>query len=130
MKNHNVGNYFEESEFACKGEECGCGHSLPEGGMNQDLLLLLNNVRARLGGAIHISSGFRCPIHNANVGGVENSFHTQGVAADCVQDILSVEEFASLVESVMEDMGIEGGVGRYYDDGFVHVDVRGYTARW
>lgn len=122
--------YFSEDEFRCKGEECGCGHSLPENGMDATLLILLEEVRSRLGSAITISSGYRCPIHNANVGGVIDSQHVQGCAADCIQSVLSIDDFATLVEDTMADLGIEGGIGRYYDEGFVHVDTRGYTARW
>lgn len=34
-------------------------------------------------GVIHISSGYRCPRDNQAVGGVSNSQHVLGMAADC-----------------------------------------------
>jgi uncharacterized protein YcbK (DUF882 family) len=33
-------------------------------------------------GPMHIASGFRCPKHNAAVGGKPNSYHLLGLAAD------------------------------------------------
>lgn len=43
----------------------------------------LEGVRVRLGGApIIISSGYRCPVLNARVGGSERSQHMTGQAAD------------------------------------------------
>lgn len=46
------------------------------------LALELENVRALLGHPVTISSGFRCPDLNAAVGGVANSDHVRGLAAD------------------------------------------------
>lgn len=48
------------------------------------LAMELENVRALLGFPITISSGFRCPDLNAAVGGVPNSDHVRGLAADFV----------------------------------------------
>ena len=45
-----------------------------------DLVLL--PARIRLGLPIAVSSGYRCPRLNAAVGGVPNSQHLQGLAAD------------------------------------------------
>ena len=44
----------------------------------------LEHVRATLGGAMHIDSGYRCPALNKAVGGVPTSAHTTGFAADFV----------------------------------------------
>ena len=43
---------------------------------------VLEPVRERLGRPIIVNSGYRCPIHNAAVGGVANSQHLRGEAAD------------------------------------------------
>ena len=49
----------------------------------QDLCrLLLEPARQLLGGALYINSGFRCPALNTLVGGVINSAHLDGRAAD------------------------------------------------
>lgn len=58
---------------------------LPEGveGNLQALVEeVLEPVRERLGRPITVNSGYRCPIHNAAVGGVANSQHLRGEAAD------------------------------------------------
>ncbi len=74
--------------MACSGENC-CGHSSP---MDSLFLTLLDRVREESGGAIKVNSGFRCKIHNAEVGGVETSLHTKGRAADCVAARCSLKE--------------------------------------
>lgn len=43
---------------------------------------VLEPLRARLGHPVKINSGYRCPELNKAVGGVPNSFHLQGRAAD------------------------------------------------
>lgn len=47
---------------------------------------VLEPVRERLGKPIVVNSGFRCPVHNAAVGGVANSQHMKGEAADITCD--------------------------------------------
>lgn len=106
--------YFTLQEFACKHCE-----QLPPGGMNPVLLEKLDALRERIGAPIYISSGYRCPYHNAVVGGVSNSQHVLGNAADIICSAVSVEQLANEAAAVGFD-----GIGRYYYDGFVHVDVR------
>lgn len=48
------------------------------------LALFLDTIRTRFGSAILVSSGFRCTLLNQKVGGVSNSQHTKGLAADLV----------------------------------------------
>lgn len=106
--------YFATSEFCC--QHCG---ALPEGGMNPVLLEKLDQLRELAGRPIIVTSGYRCPAHNAEVGGVPDSQHVQGNAADIYCDGLTVDELADLAVQVGMD-----GIGRYYDQGFVHCDVR------
>ena len=47
---------------------------------------LLQPIRDAIGGPIIISSGWRCPRLNELVGGVGNSWHLSGRAADCEFD--------------------------------------------
>lgn len=82
--------HFAESEFACR-----CCGTLPITGISMALLLGLERLRLRINRPINISSGYRCPDHNRAVGGVWNSQHVKGTAADI-----------------------------YVDGGFVHVDMR------
>ena len=44
----------------------------------------LDGIRAKFGKPILISSGYRCPMLNKAVGGVANSQHLKGLAADIV----------------------------------------------
>ena len=51
----------------------------------QDLCLhVLEPLRRHLGHPIRISSGYRCTMVNVGVGGVANSQHTRGEAADII----------------------------------------------
>lgn len=44
----------------------------------------LDRIREKLGRPILVNSGFRCPMLNKAVGGVANSQHLKGLAADVV----------------------------------------------
>ena len=43
---------------------------------------VLDPAREKLGMPVVVNSGFRCPLHNKTVGGVYNSQHVSGQAAD------------------------------------------------
>lgn len=64
---------FSRDEFAC---ECGCGRGLEIGDIDPGLIVHLEGMRAEIGRPMFITSGCRCPQHNKDVGGVENSVHT------------------------------------------------------
>lgn len=67
--------HFSLSEFRCK---CGCGQVI----VVPALIELLEYVREFSGFPIIITSGYRCPDHNAAVGGEPSSAHLTGEAAD------------------------------------------------
>lgn len=70
--------HFRMEEFRCR---C-CGRvAFPE---NVEALVenVLDPAREKLGAAIVVNSGYRCPKHNKEVGGVSNSQHMKGEAAD------------------------------------------------
>lgn len=53
----------------------------------------LDVIREKVGKPILISSGFRCPVLNKAVGGVSNSQHQKGLAADLIcADMESLEK--------------------------------------
>lgn len=57
------------------------------------LAVYLDGIRAKLGKPILVSSGYRCPMLNKAVGGVVNSQHLKGLAADLVcSDMESLEK--------------------------------------
>ena len=72
--------WFKEKEFACK---C-CGQLPPLARENVKALVseVLDPVREKLGMPIVVNSGYRCEKHNKDVGGVKNSQHLKGEAAD------------------------------------------------
>lgn len=112
--------YFSAEEMACK-----CCGSLGDG-IDVRLQNVLDTMREMAGRPLVLSCCYRCPSHNAEVGGVPNSQHVLGTAADVlVPDGMTVDELANIAEAAGAD-----GIGRYYNAQFVHVDTRGYAARW
>lgn len=91
------------------------------------LIEALEALRALVEKPVIITSGYRSPAHNEQVGGAQYSYHTTGEAADIKVAGLSVFELYTLADQV-EAFG-DGGIG-IYDGGFVHVDVRYGRARW
>ena len=76
---------------------------------------VLDPLREWYGKPIYVNSGYRCPELNKVVGGVENSFHVSGCAADI--DARSYEENKKLFDYIRENLpftevGWEGG-GRW-----------------
>jgi len=113
-----VSPHFREAEFACN--HCG---ELASGGIPQELINVLEQVRAHYNQPVTINSGYRCPTHNANVGGATNSQHLLGTAADIVvKNVSPSKVYADL------DPYHDGGLGKYGT--FTHIDVRGSRARW
>ena len=84
------GDIWSESEFFTREEfRCQCGGKYCNGfpvEPERELLRVCNEIRRRLGVPVSIvdsgGSGVRCPQHNAAVGGVANSNHLYGKAAD------------------------------------------------
>nr|DAU76166.1 MAG TPA: peptidase [Caudoviricetes sp.] len=83
--NNNIGNgsstHFKKAEFAC---ECGGRYcnGYPGGTTSSKLLSILEAIRSYYGKPITITSGQRCATFNAQVGGISNSAHRFGRAAD------------------------------------------------
>ncbi|MBW1991811.1 MAG: DUF882 domain-containing protein [Deltaproteobacteria bacterium] len=119
---------FSRREFACK---CGCGWD----DIDLRLVEALQRLRDLLGRPVYVLSGCRCPKHNREVGGARFSYHmpvegrnTQGMAADVYVRGMPVYVLAAQAQQIQEFR--DGGIGRYEDSGFVHLDIRGYPARW
>jgi uncharacterized protein YcbK (DUF882 family) len=71
--------HFTLAEFRCR---CGCGgESKPEILVNlKKVAAMLEQVRQACGGRA-VTSGYRCPKHNAAVGGAKGSLPLEGKAA-------------------------------------------------
>lgn len=83
--NSNIGSgsstHFKKAEFKC---ECGGRYcnGYPAGNTSAALLNILERIRAYYGKPITITSGQRCATYNRMVGGITNSAHRFGKAAD------------------------------------------------
>ena len=110
--------HFAKSEFTC---HC-CGRGANK--IHPRLIELLEELRAKAGVPLHINCGYRCPAHNAEVGGVPNSQHVLGTAADITIPAISFSKAQQLVRSI--DFDGKGWYPPVDSSGlwFIHVDVR------
>ena len=114
-----VSPHFALSEFACN--HCGTVIAPPP-----KLVEWLEEIRAFFDNRpIEITSGTRCPAHNLAVDGASESLHLEGVASDIKVEGVSPEAVFNFVDTLVGD---EGGAAEY--ETFVHLDARGYRARW
>ena len=117
--------YFRRTEFACQcgGKYCNGFPCEPA----EETVKICDEIRKRAKVPITISSGIRCEKHNAEVGGVANSNHKYGKAADLICS-LSPEALKEIAEAVTAEMiPGRGGIGLY--SWGVHVD-NGTYSRW
>lgn len=105
---------FKSTEFDCKGKGC-CDETM----IDEALITWLQKIRDHFGVSVHVNSGFRCPFHNANVGGATTSHHMRGMAADITVKGKTPREVAQYAEQI----GIKR-IGLYEtnkDGYFVHI---------
>ena len=67
------------------------------------LALFLDGIREAWGGGIIVTSGYRCPDLNKKVGGVSNSVHMLGYAADIIPANGRLDEFAEFLRGYLSD---------------------------
>jgi len=83
-----------------------------------------------------VRESFRPPVLNEAVGGARGSQHMYGNAADLiVRDVdnngkVDVKDKQILLELLEKIIGNSGGIGRYPGTTSIHIDVRGFRARW
>lgn len=127
-----TGTFWDNSEFFDREEfRCQCGGKYCDGfpvEPEQELVRVCNEIRRRLGVPVSIvdggGSGVRCPRHNASVGGVGNSNHLYGRAAD-LHSSKSPQEMARVAEEVL---GHTGEIGIY--SWGIHVGVNCKYSRY
>ena len=105
---------FKSTEFDCKGKGC-CDETM----IDEELINWLQKIRDHFGVSVNVNSGFRCPFHNANVGGATTSHHMRGMAADITVKGKTPREVAQYAEKI----GIKR-IGLYETDKdghFVHI---------
>lgn len=124
-----TGTFWDEIEFFDREEfRCQCGGKYCNGfpvEPQEKLVRTVDEIRRRLGVPVQIvtagGSGVRCRQHNANVGGVANSLHLTGNAAD-LHSCKSPEEMARVAEEVL---GNTGELGIYHWG--IHVGIGSYS---
>jgi len=72
-----------------------------------------------------VNSWYRDPAYNARIGGVTNSMHLTGGAADVVKIGFTPDEVADMLERHPDSDKF--GIGRYRS--FTHIDIRGMIGR-
>ena len=113
--------HFRESEFTCNHCNSLEGHTVA-----QELLAVLEACRAHFDGApVTVNSGYRCQVHNTNVGSTEHSQHRKATAADIVVTGVSPSTVHAYFSAQYPG---KYGLGRY--NSFTHIDVRTGPARW
>ena len=102
--------YFNINEFDSP-DAIGSGES-----MDKEFLSRLDQARLIADTPFKITSGYRTPKHNAKVGGVPNSSHIIGHAADiaCTDSVSRYRIITSLLKAGFNRIGIA--------DSFIHVD--------
>jgi uncharacterized protein YcbK (DUF882 family) len=117
---------FSLEEFKCKD-----GGDIPNSALLNitELARNLEVLRTAINKPIQITSGYRSPKYNAKIGGVKDSQHLRGTAADIKVKGITPKEVALVIEGLIESGKMkEGGVGVYPT--FTHYDIRGRKARW
>ena len=118
----NLSKYLLRSEY-----ECSHCHQLPPDLFVHDirrpyseLFDIFDSVRERWGKPIPVSSGYRCPYHNSQIGGALCSPHMFGVALDLdLPNTEEVEELFTLIDTDFDHLRI----GKYTESGtFLHID--------
>ncbi len=89
------------------------------------------------GNGFKVHCGYRTPSYNENVGGASRSRHIKGEAVDMtIYDINKDGKYTNVDKQIIVDLlekeiiKGQGGIGLYPGTNIVHMDVRGYHARW
>jgi len=148
--------HFQLKQFLCKQESGWPKYVL----VNPVLLVKLEHLIDGLVekgldvSTLFIMSGYRTPYYNKAIGNVKYSRHIYGDAADIyvdenldgviddldgneirnMLDAMVIHEVLSDLENNPENEHLIGGIGKYKKNSahtyFIHVDTRGYKARW
>lgn len=102
--------YFTQEEFKCKCGKC------PVKEVDPALLSRLNSLRAAYGKPLYVVSGIRCVEYNKKVGGVIDSAHMSGQAADLFCN-MSYDRYQLMFHTI----GLFNRIG--IGTSFIHVDV-------
>jgi len=93
--------------------------SVQVGCFKPDLMRVIKTVETHFGKPVVVTSGYRDPQHNREVGGAEESMHKSCEAADIQIDGISKWDIAQYIRSLPN----RGGVGTYCHTDSVHLDT-------
>ena len=110
--NVQLGRHFKVKEFACK-------DGSPVVFIDEHLYTILDILRNEIGKPVIVTSGYRTPKRNEEVGGAKYSYHMRGMAADMRVDGMSTKELANKLNEIVPD-----GCGIIVYNTWVHFDVR------
>lgn len=102
--------YFTDKELSCR--HCGLNKMKKAFMKNIDKARELSNV------PFNVTSAYRCKEHNKNIGGVENSAHTKGLAIDI--SYKNTHQLYRIVESLM--LVSDFRIIIYPKKKFIHID--------
>ena len=103
--------FFSETETGCRCGKCGKAQ-----GMTNNTIKLFDALRETCGFPLHMSSGYRCPLHHDNPGGA----HGDGEAGDIKVD--RQRAFRVLENALI--LGFTGiGVKQKGANRFIHLDI-------
>jgi len=148
--------HFQLKQFLCKQESGWPKYLLVNPVLLVKLEHLIDGLAARGNNVstLFIMSGYRTPYYNKAIGNVKYSRHIFGDAADIyvdedldgviddldsdsksnMLDAMVLHELLSDLENDPENEHLVGGIGKYKKNSahtyFIHVDTRGYRARW
>ena len=101
---------FNDYEFACG---CGCGYD----DIDSKLVEKLQCLRDLVGKPVIVTSGCRCKMYNLHIGGVSNSPHLLGLAAD-----IQVSGMTPVTLAILADRIQYIRIGIY--DKHLHIDIK------
>jgi uncharacterized protein YcbK (DUF882 family) len=131
---HRLSKHFVVEEFDCRdGTKV---QSRDYNGLRYLCRQFLEPMRAKFGPCT-VHSGFRTASYNRSIGGASNSFHIYTIhdgndqAADVSFRNGNPEQWGAMANSIRKKKRKgKGGLGIYPNSGFVHIDIRDYTANW
>jgi len=148
--------HFQLKQFLCKQTSNWPKYVV----LNPILLLKLEHIVTTLNkrgldaSTLFVMSGYRTPYYNKAIGNVKYSRHIYGDAADIyvdenldgvfddldkdgkgsMADAMLIHEIINNFEADPENEHFVGGMGKYNKNSahtyFIHIDTRGYKARW
>lgn len=110
--NKKIGKHFKVNEFACKDRS-------PVVFIDEYLWTVLDILRTKIEKPVIITSGYRTPTHNKEVGGAKYSYHMRGMAADIRVKDMTAKDIAKELDKIVPN---ECGIIVYKS--WVHFDVR------